>query len=419
MEVSVDRLRDDIESTGEFGAIDVDRGHGRTVPTGSEADERAREYLVARLESAGLSVSVDAVGNVVGRWHPASADPDAPPVAAGSHLDSVPEGGIFDGPLGVYAALEAVRAMQEADVEPARPVDVVSFTEEEGHRFDTPLLGSKVATGALSVDEALDLTDDRGERLADVLSAIGYRGTDRLDAAAWDAWLELHVEQGTRLEERNVPVGVVTSVTGITHCRIDIDGEANHAGTTPMDRRRDAFLGAAEFALDVEDAANEVVETASDTAVATVGRVDLSPNGTNVVPGHVRLGLDIRDVEASSMAYLVRRARESLARIERQRGVETRLDRYVDIRPVDMSDRCRAAIHAGGDRSGVETMDLHSGAGHDTMEVARVTDAGLLFAPSRDGISHNPREWTDWTDCARATRVLAAALARLATAEPS
>ncbi|WP_251343682.1 M20 family metallo-hydrolase [Haloplanus halophilus] len=415
MDVSVERLRDDIESTAEFGAIDVETGRGRSVFTGSEADERTRNYLVSRLDEAGLTTSVDAVGNIVGRWTPESADPAAPPVAAGSHLDSVPEGGIFDGPLGVYAGLEAVRAMQECDLRPNRPIDVVCFTEEEGTRFDTPLLGSKVASGTLPVDEALDLTDDRGERLADALSGIGYHGEDRLAAEEWDAWLELHIEQGTRLEDRDVPVGVVTSITGITHCRVEISGEANHAGTTPMGGRRDALLGAAEFALDVEDAATELVETASDTAVATVGRTDVSPNGTNVVPGHVELGLDIRDVDASSMAYLVRRARESLARIERERGVETSLDRYVDIQPVAMSDRCRDAIHAAGEHTDVGTVDLHSGAGHDTMEVARVTDAGLLFAPSRDGISHNPREWTEWADCARATRVLAAGLARLAT----
>lgn len=415
MDVSVDRLRQDIESTGQFGAIDTETGHGRSVFTGSEAEKQARDYLVEQFEAAGLNVIVDAVGNIVGRWIPASANPDAAPVAAGSHLDSVPEGGIFDGPLGVYAALEAVRAIQDADTQPVRPIDVVCFTEEEGARFDTPLLGSKVAAGSYSVEDALNLADETGETLAEALSSIGYQGSGRVDAEEWDAWLELHIEQGTRLSERDISVGVVTSITGITHCNIEITGEANHAGTTPMEHRQDALAGASEFVLDVEEAANEVVETVSDTAVATVGKTTVSPNGTNVIPGHVELGLDIRDVDYSSMNYLVQRARESLARIERERGVATSLERYFDVEPVSMSERCRNAIHTGGERSEIETMDLHSGAGHDTMEVARVTDAGLLFAPSQDGISHNPREWTDWIECARATKVLAQALAQLAT----
>ncbi|WP_135825346.1 M20 family metallo-hydrolase [Halorussus ruber] len=413
MDVDRERLREDIEENAEFGRIETDSGRGRTVLTGTEANREAREHLVERLEDAGLDVRIDAVGNVAGRWTPESADPEAAPVAAGSHLDSVPEGGIFDGPLGVYAALEAVRAMQDAGVEPTRPVEVVSFTEEEGQRFASGLLGSSVAVGERTVEEALALEADDGTTLGEALEAMGFRGEGLLDAGEWDGWLELHVEQSERLESADVPVGVVTAITGITHCEATVRGEANHAGATPMDDRTDALAAASEFVLDVERAANEVVAESSDTAVGTVGSFDVRPNATNVVPGAVEMGVDVRDVEYDSMETVVSRARESLDRLEGERGVETEFARPFDLEPTPMSDRVRQSAHDAGERAGIETMDLHSGAAHDTMHVAEKTDAGLLFAPSRDGISHNPKEWTDWDDCATATRVLAGALADL------
>ncbi|MFB6160291.1 MAG: Zn-dependent hydrolase [Haloferacaceae archaeon] len=414
MHVDGDRLRTDIERTGEFGRIDAEEGWGRTVLAGSEADRRAREYLVERMEAAGMTVRVDPVGNVAGRWTPASADPDAAPVAVGSHIDSVPEGGIFDGPLGVYAGVEAVRAIRESDREPARPVEVVSFTEEEGGRTDVGLLGSSVAAGQRSVEEAHGLTDDEGTTLREHLDRIGFVGDATVDPAEWDAWFELHVEQGTRLEEAGVPVGVVTAITGVTNCEVRIRGETDHAGSTPMDTRSDALAAASEFVLDVEAAAREVTLTDSHSAVGTVGKIAVEPNARNVVPGEVRMRTDFRDVEAASMDAVVDRARKSLARLERDRGVETDLDRYRDQPPTAMSDRARAALHAGAERAGVEAMDMHSGAAHDTINVAAGTDTALLFAPSRDGVSHTPREWTDWADCAAATRVLAEGVADLA-----
>jgi N-carbamoyl-L-amino-acid hydrolase len=405
------RLREDLERNGGFGAVPGE-GRGRTVLTGTDANREAREYFRGRLEDAGLTVEVDSVGNVVGRWAPPGAT--GAPVAAGSHLDSVPEGGIFDGPLGVYAALEAVRAMRDAGVDPARPVEVVSFTEEEGARFAPGgLLGSSVATGDRSVEDALALADGDGVTLEAALEGIGFRGEGRLDAAEWDAWLELHVEQHTVLESRGVPAGVVTDVTGITHCEATVEGEANHAGSTPMDGRRDALCAAAEFVTDVERAANERTEV-DPAAVGTVGSLDVSPNATNVVPGRVEMGVDVRSVERESMDHLVGAARDSLDRLAERRDVETGLTRGFDLHPTPMAERCRGALHEGADAAGLEAIDLHSGAAHDSMHVANVTDAGMLFAPSRDGISHNPREWTDWADCANATRVLAGGLTRLA-----
>lgn len=409
------RLRADLEANAEFGAIDAEEGRGRTVLAGTEANRRAREHLLDRLRDAGLAVTVDAVGNVSGTWVPPEADPDAAPVAAGSHLDSVPEGGIFDGPLGVYAALEAVRAVQDADLALDRPVTVVSFTEEEGQRFAEGLLGSSVASGVRSVEEALALEDADGVSLREALSDIGARGEGRLDASDWHAWVELHVEQDTQLEAAGVPAGIVTTITGIAHYEATVVGETDHAGATAMDARRDALPAASEVIRDVERAARELVATDSDTAVATVGSVEVAPNATNVVPGMVTMGIDVRDVDRASMDHLADRIEKSLARVARDRPVDTRLERHLDVDPTPMSERVRGAAHAAAADAAIEAIDLHSGAAHDTMHVASVTDAGLLFAPSRDGASHSPREWTDWGDCAAATRVLAGTLARLAS----
>ena len=414
MDVNGDRLRSDIETNATFGAIDAEAGRGRTALTGTPPNRRGREYLVDRLEAAGLAVRVDAVGNVAGRWVPDGVTPDTPAVATGSHLDSVPRGGIFDGPLGVYAALEAVRAVQGSGIEPARPIEVVCFTEEEGQRFAEGLLGSSVAAGERSVEAALRLADDDGTTLDAALTEIGFRGEGRLDAREWDAWIELHVEQNDRLEAAGVPVGVVTTITGITHCEVVVEGETDHAGATSMADRDDALAAASEFVLDVESAAREAT-TADDTAVGTVGRLAVEPNATNVVPGRVGMGLDVRSTGYATMNAIVERARASLARITRERDVTTGFERSFDLRPTPMSERCREIPHTACTAVGIEPLAMHSGAAHDTMYVASATDAGLLFAPSRDGASHSPREWTDWADCTAATRVLAETVAALAT----
>ncbi|ELZ55960.1 MULTISPECIES: M20 family metallo-hydrolase [unclassified Haloferax] len=418
MQASQQRLREDIEANARFGDIDAPAGRGRTVLTGSDADRRAREFLVERLRDADLSVRIDAVGTIAGRWVPDGADPDAAPVAAGSHLDSVPEGGIFDGPLGVYAALEAVRTLQERDAGASldRPIDVVSFTEEEGARFSHGLLGSSVATGARDADDALALRDADGTTLDAHLDAIGFRGTDTIDAAAWDAWAELHIEQGTVLESAGAGVGVVDAITGITTCAADIVGEADHAGATPMDERRDALVAASEFVVDVRAAADDVAQNQSSTAVGTVGQFDVAPNARNIVPGEVTLQMDIRDVDYRAMDAIAERAEAALDELEAAHPVETSFDRYRDQRPSRMADDCVAAALDAAATEDIDAKRMHSAAMHDTANVAGVTDAVLLFAPSADGLSHNPREWTDWADCATAASVLAGTLARLAGA---
>lgn len=414
MEVDSERLREDIEANAQFGEVDVDEGRGRTVLSGTEADRDAREYLVRRMEASGLDVRVDAVGNIAGRWVPEGVDPDAAAVAAGSHLDSVPYGGIFDGPLGVYAALEAVRSIQEADVELSRPLEVVSFTEEEGTRFDIGLLGSSVATGRRDVDAALQLEDEDGLTLGECLESIGFHGDGRLPVEEWDAWLEVHVEQGTILEEAGDTVGVVEAIAGLTNAHVHIEGEANHAGATPMPDRTDALAAASEFVLAVERSAQTVVETASPTAVGTVGKLDVRPNAKNVIAGEVALMIDVRDVEYDSIQTIMGEVRDTLDELERTRDVSTVLDWYRDQEPSKMSERCVETAIAAADEAGLSWQKMHSAALHDTAYLADVTDTVLLFAPSEDGISHNPLEWTSWEDCTAVTRALAGTMVDLA-----
>ncbi|PSP73903.1 Zn-dependent hydrolase [Halobacteriales archaeon QS_3_64_16] len=432
--ISEERLRADIEATAEFGAIDAPEGRGRTVLTGTDANRAARDYLTERLGDAGLEVRVDAVGNIAGRWTPTSADPGAPAVASGSHLDSVIEGGIFDGPLGTYAALEAVRAMQEGGTSPDRPIEVVCFTEEEGGRFGEGLTGSAVAAGAESIEETLALTDSEETTLEAALEGIGYRGEGHLAASDWDSWLEVHIEQGTRLESAGEQAGIVTTITGITHCDATITGETDHAGSTPMSTRTDALAAAKEVIGATERAGRQAAgldpeigadggedgpngdggRDTDETAVATVGKIDARPNATNVVPGAVDLGIDIRDVEYETMNRIVEEIEATLERIETDRGVETSFERPFDVTPTPMAQRCRDASRRAAEDAGIAASAMHSDAAHDTMYVARRTNAGMVFAPSRGGYSHSPREWTDWADCAATTRVLAGALADLA-----
>ncbi|WP_266082350.1 Zn-dependent hydrolase [Haladaptatus caseinilyticus] len=410
MQIDAERLQRDLETNAQFGSVDVDDGHARTVLTGTEADKRAREYFVRRLREAEMDVRIDGVGNIVGRWVPETANPDSKAVATGSHLDSVPEGGIFDGPLGVYAGLEAVRTMQDANLAVRRPMEVVCFTEEEGQRFGVGALGSAVAAESLSIEDAHTLTDDQGTTLETALDSIGFLGEGRIHPEEWDSWLELHIEQDTRLEAENTSVGVVTAITGIARCTVSVTGEANHAGTTLMTDRTDALAAASTVVNEIETAAIQLNEQDAPTAVATVGSFEVSPGAPNVVPGRVDFTVDVRDISHKTMLDLIDRVQASLETVEAERGVETSFSLPRHRKPREMSQRCRRAVHETATEADISATDLHSGAAHDTMRLEPFTDVGLLFAPSTDGISHNPLEWTDWEDCANCTEVLANSL---------
>ena len=419
-ELEIDRqaVKKNLERSANFGMVDTDDGIGRTVLTGTPANFAARNYFVDQMVTAGLDVSVDAVGNITGRWSPPECHESADPVAAGSHLDSVPEGGIFDGPLGVYAALEAVRTLKRSTRTVNRPIEVVCFTGEEGTRFADGVLGSSVAAGKRSVEDALSLSD--GDiTLEAALEDIGFRGEGRVDASKWDSWVELHIEQGMLLERADEPVGVVSRITGTTRCHVHIEGEANHAGTTPMHDRSDALAAASELILTIESEAQAVANNESESAVATVGSLTVEPGAINVIPGSVTLDIDIRDVKRSSIDRMIRTIEDTCDSIRQNRGLSVSIETPYSIPPQPMTERVRNALRDGSRRLDIAAPTLSSGAGHDTMQVADVTDAGMLFARSRGGHSHSPLEHTDWFDCAFATQVLTDAVAELAGLDPT
>lgn len=402
-----DRLWETIQTLGTIGETD---GGAMMRVTGSKADRKARDTLIEWFEDAGLEVSIDPVGNIIARR---SGRRDLPPVVTGSHIDTVPAGGKFDGVVGVVGPLEVVRAWNEEGVETDRPVDIVVFTEEEGTRFGVGLLGSFVASGQLDIETALALTDDGGETLKETLDAIGYRGSAefRLDDAA--AFVEMHVEQGPELDNRDVPVGIVESIAGITHHSVTIAGESDHAGNTPMDLRRDAFMGTAEFALAIE---RETTQTGGPT-VGTVGRIEVSPNGTNVIPEKVKTGIDIRDTDGERLSNVISSLKTELERITSQRALEFEWETPLDVPPKSMDSNVLGRLQSAAEACGLEYRRMQSGAGHDAMNATAVTPTGMLFVPSEDGISHSPKEFTNRDDLFAGTRVLGTALRDLAAVE--
>lgn len=406
VEINEQRLWNLVETFGEIGAVN-DEAMMRV--TGSEADRQARDEIVHRFEMAGLTVGVDSVGNIVGRRE---GSRDLSPVMAGSHVDTVPMGGRFDGTAGVLTALEAVMALDETGVETERPIALIVFTEEEGTRFGTGLLGSLVATEKLSVEEALALEDRDGVTLASALDEIGYRGDEELGLSDAAAFLELHVEQGPILYETDTPIGIVESVAGISHHRVTYTGEANHAGNTPMGHRHDAFAGAAEFAVKLETTAQEYAKRSA--TVGTVGSCLVEPNGTNVIPGRTELGVDIRDTNSETLEAIIDSAKDYATEVAKNRDLTVTWQTLLEVQPTEMSAVVRTELKAACRTKDVGFRSMVSGAGHDAMNVADIAPTGMLFVPSVDGISHAPEEYTRPADLTTGADVLAKALQRLA-----
>jgi len=413
IEIDETRLRRDIENVGQIGEVASSSGQGRTVLTGTDEDKQVRNYFIKRAREAGLDIRIDPVGNIAGRWVPPEACRDDAPIVTGSHLDSVINGGIFDGPLGVFAGLEAVRSLQESDRQLSHPVEVVSWTEEEGVRFGTGLLGSSVAANHRSLEDAVALEDEDGLTLGDELRRIGFRGNERIDPSSWNAWLELHIEQGTKLSSGRSRVGIVESIAGIANCEVTFEGKADHAGGTPMFQRQDALAAASEFIVETERTAKNMTTSGNESAVATIGSVTVSPNANNVIPGTVELVMDIRDADLTGIQEMINQSRRNANHIAEHREVDVSFDQYRLTEPKQLSDRCIDAAGSAAEQCDIEIDEMTSAALHDTANVSTATDAVLLFAPSKGGISHHPDEWTDRDDCAAATRVLATTISKL------
>jgi N-carbamoyl-L-amino-acid hydrolase len=364
----------------------------------SDEDRAARDLLVRWLESAGCAVRVDDLGNIYGRRDGTAR---LPPIVMGSHLDTVPTGGRFDGALGVLGALEVVRALNDAGAATRHPLEVVSWTNEEGVRFAPAMLASGVVCGHFTVEQAYATPDANGCTFGAELRRIGYAGdaSHRLAAAA--AYLELHVEQGPVLERGGDQIGIVEGVEEISWSRVEIVGCAAHAGPTPTADRHDALVAASRVVLALREAAEAVPGVRG-----TVGRLEVTPNAVNVVPGMARLTADLRAPSAGDLDRARAAFVEACKAVARRDGVEVRVEEFWRSPATPFAPAVIEAVSRAARGRGYSTRRLWAGAGHDAKYVAERFPAGMIFVPSADGLSHNEREWTDPDDCARGAAVL-------------
>ncbi|MGH7276659.1 MAG: Zn-dependent hydrolase [Candidatus Rokuibacteriota bacterium] len=410
--ISAPRLRSRIEALARFGALP---GGGVTRPAWSPEHEKARAWLLDEMRGAGLEAWVDPAGNVFGGLGTRALGGERPVVLTGSHIDTVPEGGILDGALGVLAGLEVLQTIREAKAAHHRlPLAVAAWSDEEG-RYGS-LFGSRAVCGMLDLLRVEDMVAVDGERLVDAMARAGFDcgrvGEARLPAASVSAYAELHIEQGARLEEAGIPIGVVTSIVGVRRARVVFIGQADHAGTTPMDRRRDGFLAAAEYALKARDL---VVKHGGGRSVANVGVVSVHPGVTNIVPARGELVHELRGPDPGTLARLDRRCTSLARRVARRRGVEVEIRPMSATTPAICAERVQAAIEAACAQLGLASTRLYSAAGHDAQNLAAITDAGMIFIPSKGGRSHRVDEMSDWDAIERGANVLLHTLQALAT----
>lgn len=358
------------------------------------------------MDDLGMDTRTDAVGNLFGSWRPGGVG--GAPVMTGSHVDSVPHGGRYDGTAGVVTALAAVAALQRAGHAPTRPITVAVFTGEEASRFPVGLMGSTAVVRGLTGDE-LDRTDEAGVRLRDALPDASNLDAARIGPGQVAAFLEVHIEQGRVLEDAGVPVGVVTGIAGPAFFRGHLQGAADHAGATPMSLRRDALAGAAEFVL----AAERIARETGPTTVATVGWLRPHPGAGNVIPGLCEFSLDLRDIDLAARDRAEAALRAALAEIADRRGLGWGLEETHRVDPVPVPHHLIAALERAAADAGVPTMRLPSGAAHDAMVMAQVAPSAMLFVRCRDGRSHTPDEYASLEDLTAAADVLARALAAL------
>jgi N-carbamoyl-L-amino-acid hydrolase len=398
------RLRDHIEALSVFG-----RPAGGTFADGvsrvafSDADVAGRAYVMRLMETAGLKPRIDAAGNILARR--AGSQAALAPVLFGSHIDSVPNGGNFDGDLGSLAAIEVIQTLNEAAVTTRRPLEIVVWCNEEGVAFNNGIFGSRAAAGHLEPGELNAVWN--GVKKTDALRKVGGNPDRIADArrapGSFHCYLELHIEQGGTLDQAGIPVGVVDGIVAIDRYDVEIRGFANHAGTTPMPERRDALLAASYLTV----AVNEIVrKEPGERQVGTVGQLNVSPNAPNVVPGLVRMTVELRDLAPQKIAQMTEAIRDRVREIAATTKTE------IEMRPASHHDEALAtpevqkAIEQACGQLGLASRHLPSGAGHDAQAMARLGPMGMIFIPSVGGISHSPRELSRWEDCARGTEVL-------------
>lgn len=411
LSINPDRLWKSLMTLAEVGAYRDERtglmGVNRLALT--EADGRGRALVKRWFEEAGLQVRVDRIGNCYGRRAGRSAS--AAPVMAGSHIDSVPTAGAFDGCLGVLGALEVVRTLNEHNVTTERPLEIAFFTDEEGARFGTDMLGSAVAVGRLTLEQAYALKDKDGLTVEAELAKIGFKGEhpERLEPP--HAYVECHIEQGPILRAANMDLGVVTGVQGISWQEVTILGKSSHAGTTPMNLRKDAGLAAARLNLEMHRMA---MSGEYGELRATMGAIQSVPGMVNIIPGRLRCTVDLRNPDDTKMAAAERDLAAFMRKLEAEMGV-TLESRWTAKTPrIAFSEQIQAVIARKMDEAGLTYQRIMSGAGHDAQELASLCPTAMIFVPGEyDGISHNPREYSTPEQCTRGVNIFLRTLVEL------
>ena len=393
------RINQTMQELGELG----DSPEGMLRVAYSPEDITGRDYAIKMMQEAGLETHIDTAGNIIGR-RPGSDD-SLPAIAMGSHTDTVPKGGKYDGALGVMAAIEVIRTLEEQGHNTRHPLEVINFTNEEGTRFHRWLVGSRSMSGLLE-QEDLDAVDDDGLSLGPCLADIGG-DISRIEEAVRKpgelaAYFELHIEQGPYLDRSGTPIGVGTGITGRAVFEVEIEGKANHAGTTPMSTRRDALVSASKLVLAIQKMAAEQ----EICRVSTVGSIKAVPNAVNVIPGSASIGLEFRDTDMEALAS----AEQELQRITDQAVIDDAVDidviRHRFTTSVPITPDMQAMVAEAAENCGFEWESLPSGAGHDAQAVANIAPVAMIFVPSVDGISHSKEEYSTPQDCANGAQVL-------------
>jgi allantoate deiminase len=399
-----------MQSLDELAKIGGAAGGGVTRIAWSPELFAAYEWVGERMRELGLEVEIDAAGNLIGRWNVGNGAP----TVVGSHLDTVPSGGRLDGVLGVVAAVHAVALLQEEGFRPPQPIWIVAFMDEEGTRFNAALFGSRSFAGE-DLTGIGDRTDLTGTTLRAAMQERGH-ALERIREASRigeiGAYLELHIEQGPVLEAEGLQIGVVTSIVGLRGYRVGLRGQANHAGTTPMRMRRDAFIGAARIALELRDIAR-----GRDDITANVGKVAVLPGGANVVPGRADFTIDVRAPTSAGVAELERIVQRTVARIAREEDLEAELEPTYSLEPLELDAALVDAVERAVAEERATSRRMPSGAGHDAMVIGRHVPAAMIFVPSRGGVSHSPEESSSPAEVELGMRVLAATLRQSLRAE--
>lgn len=382
LQVNGQRLWDSIMEIAKIGATEKG-GSCRLALT--DLDKEARDLFVKWCKDAGCSIRIDKMGNVFARRP--GEDDSLPPVMTGSHIDTQPTGGRFDGVYGVLAGLEVIRALNDANIKTKHPVEASIWTNEEGSRFAPAMVASGVFAGVYDLEYGLSREDEDGKTMGEELKRIGYAGEAEMGCPV-HAFFEVHIEQGPILEEDNKPIGVVTHGQGQRWYELTFTGVESHAGPTPMDRRKDALLGAAR----VVELVNKIGLDNAPVACATVGMVNVFPNSRNVIPGRVFLTLDIRHPDDEVLTKMDKAVREGVAEIAKGIGLESDLEQIFYYAPIPFDEGCVAAVRNAAKTLGYDHRDIVAGAGHDACYLSKVAPASMVFVPCIDGISHNEVE---------------------------